>query len=447
MLGISIVIILCFLIASAWLHYLRKIDLFEKERMFYVVVTFILGAVFPFVIYPLHRYVFDPLHIVENGHYLHDFLFYTFGVGAIEETIKFIPAVIALVFMKRAINEPIDFIKYTLVSSLGFAFVENIEYSLSYGINVLISRSILAVPAHMFFSALFVYGIVLYKYQRARFRAWVIPLFILASFVAHGFYDFSLNIENGVFGILLTVLYFFILMSLFVTILNNCLNNSPFFNPKLVIDTDSLRNQVALFYLVLIVGVVAAKTYFTSESAAARLFLSFLTTRLFILTILVARLCRFKLIHQRWNRLRLEFPFTIRPVLGPNRGRLFPYMIVIRGEGFNEVYINAFFHEHFTLAPLGKSRGFLEKPTPAFIESKFHLKDDETFFVVKLTINEHQQQYAHYLLKAKTTGITRNTHDEPIAALLAMDSISTVADKRANSAKFRFLEWVVLEKK
>lgn len=442
--SVIIIIILSFLISSAWLHYLRKIDLFEKERLLYIIITFILGAVFPFAIYPLHYYVYEPLHLHENGHYLNDFLYDVFAVGAIEEPIKFIPAAVALLFMKKAINEPLDYIRYTLVSALGFAFTENIEYCLSYGVNVLTGRSILAVPAHMFFSALFVYGMVLYKYQKDKHSMLVIPAYMLLSFVAHGLYDFTLSIENAELGILVTVMYFFVLMSVFVTILNNALNNSPFFDPKYVIDTDKLRNQVGLFYVIIIGSVVAAKMYFFSIAEGFGLFLQFVIMRAFILVVLIVRLCRFKLIQYRWNKLKFELPFYFQRSVNPVG--LFPYTIRVRGDSFNEVYINSFYHEHFNLAPLSPTRSALKSTRSAYIESKFYLKNDETFFVVRITLNEGEQSYAHFLLRAKTRGLTRNANNEPIAALLSLEGQGTTAGAHTSAASLRFVEWVVLKK-
>lgn len=443
--GLVVIVVISFLIASAWLHYLRKIDLFDKEKLLYVIITFVLGAIIPYSIFPLHHYVFEPLMLEENGHYLHDFLFDVFGIGAIEELIKFIPAAIAMLLMKKSINEPIDYIKFTLVSALGFAFTENIQYCLTYGVNVLVNRSILAVPAHMFFSSLFVYGIVLYKYQRIKYGVLVIPAYMLLSFVAHGFYDFSLNIGNSGLGILVTVMYFFVLMSMFITILNNGLNNSPFFDPKYVIDTDKLRNQVALFYVVIILSVLAAKAYFFSTKEAMLLLVQFLATRFFILAVLVIRLCRFKLIQHRWNQLKFELPFYFQRKPSFLSGG-FPFTIRVKGDNFNEVYINSFYHEHFKLAPLRNVNSVLKFTRDAYIESKFFLKNDEAFFVVKITVNAEEERYAHFLLKAKTRGLTRNANNEPIAALLSIADPAVMANKSSGITDLKFVEWVVLKK-
>lgn len=446
MIKLTVIILLSFLISSAWLHYLRKIDLFEKEKLLRVVITFILGAAVPYSIFPLHHYVFGPLRLEENGHYLHDFLFDVFAVGAVEEVIKFIPVGFALLFMKGWINEPVDYVKYILVSALGFAFTENLEYCLTFGVNVLINRSILAVPAHMFFSALFMYGIVLYKYQRVKYSVLVIPAYMLLAFIAHGFYDFSLEaLGNSGFGILITVMYFFVLMSLFVTILNNGLNNSPFFDPKYVIDTDRLRNEVCLFYVAIIACTLLAKAVFMTWEDAGRLLLQFVFTRLFILAILIVRLCRFKLIQHRWNQLKFELPFYFQRRPGFVSGG-FPFTIRVKGDSFNEIYINSFYHEHFKLAPLRNVNSALKFTRDAYIESKFFLKNDEAFFVVKITVSAEEERYAHFLLKAKTRGLTRNANNEPIAALLSIADPAVMADKSAGTADLKFVEWVVLKK-
>lgn len=446
MIKLTVIILIAFLISSAWLHYLRKIDLFEKEKLLRVVITFILGVAVPYSIFPLHHYVFGPLRLEENGHYVHDFLFDVFAVGAVEEIIKFVPVGLVLLLTKKTwINEPVDYVKYMLVSALGFAFTENLEYCLTFGVDVLINRSILAVPAHMFFSALFIYGIVLYKYQRIKYGPLVIPAYMLLAFIAHGFYDFSLDLGNSSLGILITVMYFFVLMSLFITILNNGLNNSPFFDPKYVIDTDRLRNQVCLFYAGIIVCTLLAKAFFMTWEDAGKLLLQFVLTRFFILAILIIRLCRFKLIQHRWNQLKLELPFYFQRRPSFMSGG-FPFTLRVKGDSFNEVYINSFYHEHFKLAPLRNVNSVLRFTRDAYIESKFFLKNDEAFFVAKITVSAAEERYAHFLLKAKTRGLTRNANNEPIAALLSIADPEVMADKSADTTDLKFVEWVVLKK-
>ena len=86
-----------------------------------------------------------------------------FGIGVIEEFVKFVPFLIILKFTK-IINEPIDYIMYASLSALGFAFVENFNYFDDGSINIIHSRALTASIAHMVFSSLVVYGLILAKY-------------------------------------------------------------------------------------------------------------------------------------------------------------------------------------------------------------------------------------------------------------------------------------------
>ena len=115
-----------------------------------------------------------------------------------------------------AFNYRFDAIVYAVFVSLGFAAYENIQYVLSYGLSVALSRALLAVPGHMAFA---VYMGVFYG--RAKLRAgWGdgrgvrrnLRLAYLWPVFLHGFYDTcamtGTALSTGVFLVFVAVVFF-----------------------------------------------------------------------------------------------------------------------------------------------------------------------------------------------------------------------------------------------
>ena len=450
MLILTLSVIFSLAIALIWVNYLRKVDLFENEHKWHLVFAFVLGAVFPFCIDALHYFVYEPLHIHANGHWLNDFIFYVFGVGLVEEVLKFLPALILIRFIHKAGNEPLDYILFACVSALGFAFHENILYVREYGLGVLASRSVLSVPAHMFFSALFMYGVVLGNFHNTRLGKLNIPVFIFLAILSHGFYDFWLSVELANVGVLITVLYFFLSISAFITILNNCMNNSPFYTPKKIINSDKISMALGLHYFailaLLIISVCLTEDFESGMSTA----LYIVIFRVLILGILILRLSRFKITPGRWNRIKPELPFRLiiassnHYFLG-TRVRSAVLRIKVKGESFNEVYLNAFLEEHFEILPLSLKKTYIRQKRVAFMEKKIFLKNDETFYVLKVLLEIDPEKSVYYLLKAKTGGRSRTPQGYPIAALLKIKDPGDIMNETAGLGDFPFLEWVILK--
>jgi len=437
-------------ISLIWIHYLRRIDLFEREYTPHIVLVFILGALSPFMIDVLHIWVYHPLNINENGEWLNDSLFFTFGVGLPEEILKFIPAFLAVKYIKKASSEPLDYIVFACISALGFAFHENILYVRDYGLGVLSSRSVLSVSAHMFFSAMFMYGIVLSRFHNSKLGKLNIPLFILLAVISHGFYDFWLSIELANLGVLITILYYFLTISVFITILNNCMNNSPFYTPKKVIDSEKISRDMSLLYGGFLLAIIAAVCFIEDYVTGMALAFYLVIFRVLILGILIVRLSRFKIIPGRWNKIKPELPFSVinvRPTEyyrgGTARGTSL-LRIRVKGESFNEVYLNAFLEEHLELLPVSAKRTVIGKKRLAFMEKKLFLKNDETFYLLRVILELEPEQSVFYLLKAKTSGSSRTPQGHPIAALLKIKDPQKLGDEFSSLADFPFLEWVIL---
>jgi hypothetical protein len=102
------------------------------------------------------------------------------------------------------LDEPIDALVYSAAAALGFASVENLLYAIRQGQEVLYLRALLSVPGHLFFSAIWAFGIARSKFSNKS----SLGSLVLASFL-HGLYDVMLvsfgQLGNSRLGLLLVI--------------------------------------------------------------------------------------------------------------------------------------------------------------------------------------------------------------------------------------------------
>ena len=166
-------------------------DKFQKEPLRMLFYAFLAGCVsiFPAIIIEF-TWQNQGFTQVGDNYYL---AFYAFVVVAFSEEIS------KFVFLRRILNkpyvdEPYDGILYSVMVSMGFAFVENIFYVFEHGLGVGIMRAFTAIPAHATFAAVMGYFL-----GKAKFNGNFIgnTIFgILGAVLLHGFYDYFLFINN-----------------------------------------------------------------------------------------------------------------------------------------------------------------------------------------------------------------------------------------------------------
>ncbi len=166
-------------------------DKFQKEPLRMLFYAFLAGCVsiFPAIIIEF-TWQNQGYTQVGDNYYL---AFYAFVVVAFSEEIS------KFVFLRRILNkpyvdEPYDGILYSVMVSMGFAFVENIFYVFEHGLGVGIMRAFTAIPAHATFAAVMGYFL-----GKAKFNGNFIGntiCGILGAVLLHGFYDYFLFINN-----------------------------------------------------------------------------------------------------------------------------------------------------------------------------------------------------------------------------------------------------------
>lgn len=228
------------IITLAYFLFLYKVDVFRKEPITGLVVVFLLGCLSPALVFYLSDVLSDYTQIESNV-----FLKYIIQVGLVEEIVKLIPFLIIFKFTKL-IQEPYDFVLYISLSALGFAFTENLIYFDINRIGLIQSRALTAVVVHMFCSSCIVYSVVYFNFKKGK-KGTVLPMLIglIIASIAHGVYDI-LAVKNLT---PLFILFFLYLIFNWGIIINNTLNNSPFFDLKKVRKIESLRQWMSIVLL------------------------------------------------------------------------------------------------------------------------------------------------------------------------------------------------------
>lgn len=166
-------------------------DRYNREPLYPLVITFLLGAgsLLPAVALSLWAQHLTGWHSRVTGLW-QLFLGALFIVGVVEESAKF--AVVRLYsYNRREFDEPYDGIMYSVAAALGFATVENVFYVLDAGLGAGILRGLLAVPSHAFYGVLLGYFLGEAKFAPTRRRTVGLSLLGLGlAVVAHGVYDF-----------------------------------------------------------------------------------------------------------------------------------------------------------------------------------------------------------------------------------------------------------------
>jgi RsiW-degrading membrane proteinase PrsW (M82 family) len=433
-------VILALFIAWIWVDYFRLIDVFEKENLLRVGVTFLLGAGSTQLVLGLHEIWTDPFGLYMNGEFVNDFLYCTFGIGLVEEVAKSIPVLIAFWLFRKHINEPIDYIATFSVAALGFAAAENVLYFTSYGAEIISSRAILSNVGHMLFASLTAYGVVLVKFRNLKPGFIIIPLLLLAASVFHGIYDFGLMYVNaGWSGTIVTILFFLLGVSAFATILNNALNISPFFTYKHAVHSSNIALRMLTYYAILFVMQCFVVVAVADVPTMIGLVFRSVWTILPIILITVLRLSRFKLIHGRWNLIKPELPFGIAFKKPDNQPGFF---IGVKGNPYSDYHMTQHFEAYLFLCPVAPNSHYLRQPRTAYIFKKLYLNGDVAHYAARVYIDDTMQQTQTVLLQLSRTYSVWNK--QPLVAVLYSEN-SEQLDTTKVPVSLTFIEWATIQ--
>lgn len=297
-----------FILLALWFYFIRKNDIFEKEKWHHLLITLVLSFLCMQLLYPIHDFAWSYLEYYSSDHPAAHFWYITTMTGMVEEFVKILPVLIILKFSK-AINEPFDYILYPCVAALGFAFIENIEY---FGSNLgnISARGVICCTGHMFWSATIGYAMMLAKY-RGYNKYLLFGMGFFAASMLHGFYDFWIMDRWAIDYYWMSYVTVIIGVQLWVLYANNALNISNFFSKHIQFDSHSMRFTLAFIFTA--IGMVG---YVTISLNKGRLLgneylLQATVELLFFVCLMICSLGSFQIIRRYISPLRLSlFPFT-----------------------------------------------------------------------------------------------------------------------------------------
>lgn len=174
--------------------YLR--DKYDREPLKPLLLSFVLGMAAIVPAFYLQGYLQPVLYKWFPGFTLTYFALLAFIVVACsEECCKFLMLRV-YAYSHKAYNEPFDGIIYSVMVSMGFATLENLEYVLKFGFKTGLVRMFLSVPSHAAFGVLMGYHMGLAKFNPNHTVRHMLNGLLLAIFF-HGAFDFFLFLQGS----------------------------------------------------------------------------------------------------------------------------------------------------------------------------------------------------------------------------------------------------------
>ncbi|MDE0311508.1 MAG: PrsW family glutamic-type intramembrane protease [Caldilineaceae bacterium] len=177
-----------------------RLDKTRPEPWRLIVSTFALGGLATFPAFMIHR----PLELFLNGDSLPVamsplwslLVLHLLIIGPVEELCKF-AAVRFGPYRSLYFDEPLDGMVYAAIASLGFASVENFDYVLEYGPEIMLARAPLSTFAHLVFASVWGYALGQhYASGEQRGRRLVGSLALAAAL--HGLFNVLVSYESWV---------------------------------------------------------------------------------------------------------------------------------------------------------------------------------------------------------------------------------------------------------
>jgi protease PrsW len=178
--------------------YILYKDRFNQEPVKNLLISFLLGifSAVPALIVQLIST--KPAEQLFSNNPLAYTAFFAFIVVAFSEEFSKFIMLRLYAFPRKAFDEPLDGIVYSVMVGMGFATIENIGYVMQHGVVTGLVRMVLSVPAHATFAILMGYYAGLAKFdERNRSGRFIQGIFLAVLF--HGAFDFFLFLHNSSF--------------------------------------------------------------------------------------------------------------------------------------------------------------------------------------------------------------------------------------------------------
>jgi RsiW-degrading membrane proteinase PrsW (M82 family) len=431
---------------AMWLDYFRQIDVFEKEKLWPLILALLIGGCTPTLSLYIYR-LMGSYGFEEDGEFINDALYSVLGIGLNEELCKLAGILLVFVFLKKKMNEPIDYLIYAGVTALGFSLVENFNYFYNHGIRIITSRTFYSALEHIINSTMIVYG-----FYRARiFGKGHVVLNSLTGLVlavlSHGMFDFFLTKDFlGIFTPFLSLLVYLVGINFWVQMLNNANNYSPFFDYHKINFTPRLVFRLFYWYLLTVLIAVVNNVLVAGFRFSALDFAEGILSDGFLFWIVILRVSRFKIFKMKYFRVELALPFYF--TRNGDEDIRIPFInlpLKIRGENVQEHLLTKYLYRKIELYPVDASKSLIKQPTEAVITGKFLLFDD--VIVYGVTIGEIAPEAGRQLvLKPRMRSIGQLDYRYPIEGLYSLPEEGKPGQlSLINCQALHFIEWVYLK--
>ena len=168
-------------------YFIYRIDKYDKESHWHLILAFILGMVITIPAMKLEEWG-ESFGFEESTSFWMLLTLSFLVVGFCEEIVKFLTLLI-YAYPQKSFNEPLDGIVYAVMIAMGFATLENLIYADRFGLETTLLRAFTAVPAHGVFSVFMGYYLGLAKFKKKQ-RYGLILLGLIVLFFYMVLYDF-----------------------------------------------------------------------------------------------------------------------------------------------------------------------------------------------------------------------------------------------------------------
>lgn len=422
---------------SMWIDYFRKIDVFEPEKIWHLLIALLIGCITPFISIGIYR-IIDLTGFNMNGEFYNDLAYTILAIGVNEELSKIIGVIIVFRILRKYIDEPIDYLVYAGVTALGFSVIENFKYFTNYGIQIIATRAFYSALVHIINTSIIVYGFYRLKlFSKGNQLSNVFIAFIVSA-SSHGLFDFFLmnNFLGPVTPFFATLVYL-IGINFWVQMLNNANNFSGNFSYQKIHFSSTIFFRLLFWYLsTLIFTIIYNMIVFTPERALSYFFNSISSDGLLLLIVLL-RASRFKIFRNKYFTITIQLPFYVTKN-GDEDFRLF-YLIPlkIRGESTHQYKLTTYLHKIIELFPFEK-KSENEVAIKAELTDKILLNED---LVVYKAVGTGGQTY---FLKPRTRGETETNDDYPITGLYTLNTPKN-ENETFGMNDLSFINWVYIK--
>lgn len=285
--------LMALVIFFVWFIFIFWLDVFREVKAYHLLLLLLIAVVFN----PLCVFFYDLVHLWLDAE-PETFIYFVGVVGLLEESMKIIPLVILLLFVKPKSVSAFEFFVLSAISALVFATMENILYLNNYyDVSIASVRSGITALLHLGTTAIATYGFMLYHYRKKSF--WWIPVtFVIAVFL-HGIVDtFFTNYFSFFVYVIMVPLSF-----IWSSIANNSLNISPRFDAGI---NFRMERSVAFFimgFIVVLIAEMMATDLKYDDDFAQRNYLSSINAVGPLVLIFAFNLSRIELAENHWSFL------------------------------------------------------------------------------------------------------------------------------------------------